>query len=84
MVFQQHSELYSVMTPKSHEQNMFMWGLGASSPFLGVERDTRMLWAAGQFKNELAWSQFEMFPILKKHLERRKSKEHSEQVLPSG
>jgi len=42
-VFQQRPKLHGVMIPKSHKQNVFMSGLGASSPFLGVEYDTQML-----------------------------------------
>lgn len=53
------------MTPKCSKQDVFMWGLGASSPFLGVEYDTPMLWAAERFENKLAWSQFEILPIFK-------------------
>lgn len=82
-VFQQCPKLHSVMIHKSRNQNVFMWGLSASPPFLGVEYDTQMLWVAEQFRNKMAWSQFEILPIFKNILRGGRVGESSEQVFPS-
>lgn len=58
-----------------------MCGLSVSSPLLGVEYDTWMLWAAEQLKNKLAWSQFEMLPIFKTILRGGRARESSKRFF---